>query len=67
MTVSAAAAEAPAPAPPKKKRRTQSIIHDSGEFTLNSLVLLHLDLETGGETVGIIQLSCVALSGSLLG
>ena len=53
----------PTRSPARKKRRTGkprakgSVAH---EFFMNkSLVLLHVDIETGGEAVGIIQLSCV--------
>ena len=46
---------APEP-PPKKQRRTHSIAHEQ----MGRFVLLSVDLETGGEEVGVIQLSCVA-------
>ena len=54
---------------PKKRRRKaqhpaavprniHSIAHD--EIANGNLVLLHIDLETGGEDVGVVQISCVA-------
>ena len=42
----------------KKARRTHSEAHK--EIMDKSLVLLHVDLETAGEAVGVVQLSCVA-------
>ena len=54
--VEVAEPEVPVEPPPKKKRRTHSVAHDD----LEDLILLSIDLETGGEAVGIIQISCVA-------
>jgi hypothetical protein len=40
-----------------KVRRKHSIAHDS--IVAGNLIFLHVDLETGGEEVGVIQISCV--------
>ena len=47
--------------PPKKKQKhLRSIAHE--HFAEQELVFLSLDVETGGENVGLIQLSCVSVS-----
>jgi len=38
-------------------RRKYAIAHD--EIVKGKLLFLHVDLETGGEDVGVIQISCV--------
>jgi hypothetical protein len=44
--------------PNPKKRRTNSIAHEA--IIAKKLVLILIDLETGGENVGIIQMSAIA-------
>ena len=41
--------------PPKRPRRKFSIAHD--DLVGKKLILLHVDLETAGEAVGVVQLS----------
>jgi Inhibitor of the KinA pathway to sporulation, predicted exonuclease len=41
----------------KVVRRKHSMAHDS--IVAGNLIFLHVDLETGGEQVGVIQISCV--------
>ena len=46
------------PPPKKKPKHLHSIAHE--HFTEKELVFLSLDVETGGENVGLIQLLCVS-------
>jgi hypothetical protein len=46
------------PEPPKKRRRSHSLAHDA--IKEEKLIFIHIDLETGGEAVGIIPMSAIA-------
>jgi hypothetical protein len=46
------------PEPQKKRRRSHSLAHDA--IKEEKLIYIHIDLETGGEAVGIIQMSAIA-------
>jgi hypothetical protein len=54
----AAAEDDPPPEPKKKKRRSHSLAHDT--IKEEKLIYIHIDLETGGEAVRIIQISSIA-------
>jgi hypothetical protein len=46
------------PEPKQKKRCSHSLAHDA--IKEEKLIYIHIDLETGGEAVGIIQMSAIA-------
>jgi hypothetical protein len=48
----------PPPEPMKKKHRSHSLANDA--IKEETLIYIHIDLETGGEAVGIIQMSAIA-------
>jgi hypothetical protein len=53
-----AAEDNPPPEPKKKKRPSHTLAHDA--INEEKLIYIHIDLETGGEAVGIIQMSAIA-------
>jgi hypothetical protein len=46
------------PEPKQKKRCSHSLAHDA--IKEEKMIYIHIDLETGGEAVGIIQMSAIA-------